>query len=622
MRLLVYSRRGFRECIRPTQRPMAVWGALFFPLLLLGSHAGAQTLTTLGSFNGSDGASPNCGLAISGNTLYGTATGGSLGVGVVFSLPVSGGAPTALVTFTGNKGGFQPEAGLTLSGGILYGTTEYGGEVPTNGGNGLGEVFSLPVSGGTQTVLATFNGSIGANPSAVLTPSGSTLYGTTSWGGPGGDGVVFSVPVTGGTPTVLAAFNGSNGELPNALTLSGSTLYGTTNAGGLGLGTVFSVPVTGGSLSVLGMFSNGNGEYPNGSLTLSGSTLYGTTDSGGGNDDGVVFSIPVSGGTPKVLASFNGNGGSFPTGSLTIVGDTLYGVAMEGGADGGGEVFSVPLSGGSPTALVTFNGTNGSGPVDMMLNGNTFYGATGGGGANGQGTVFSLTLPNLPFTSQWANPVSGNWSDSSKWSNDPPSSDGAVAVINVSTTAALTVTLDAPQTVGTLTLGSGNAGVGYTLSGSNSLTFSNSSNSAAASISVIDGTHFINAPVVLTSDLVVTSTSSTPWQLTFAAASSIMDKGNHLSLTMSASNGTLILSGSDNYAGGTFVEAGTLIVTNPSAILAGTDLTVGNASSFPNNAPAIRSSAVSPVPEPGTLALVVVGACGLLGCAWRRRKRA
>ena len=48
-----------------------------------------------------------------------------------------------------------------------------------------------------------------------------------------GGGVVFSVPLSGGSVTVLASFNGSDGNRPQAgLTLSGNTLYGTTYEGG------------------------------------------------------------------------------------------------------------------------------------------------------------------------------------------------------------------------------------------------------------------------------------------------------------------------------------------------------------------------------------------------------
>jgi autotransporter-associated beta strand protein len=193
-----------------------------------------------------------------------------------------------------------------------------------------------------------------------------------------------------------------------------------------------------------------------------------------------------------------------------------------------------------------------------------------------------------------------------------PNADGAVAVIAASTTTALTVTLDSPQSiVGMLILGSGSTTTGYTLSGS-TLTFSNTSNSTAAAISVIDGTHAINAPVILASNLVVTSTSSNPWTLSFGTASSITDNGNNLSLTMSASNGTLILSGSDDYTGGTIVTAGTLDVTNPEAIFTETSLIVGeNAQSVFTASSVFGASATSgAVPEPGMLSLLGVSALG------------
>ena len=113
--------------------------------------------------------------------------------------------------------------------------------------------------------------------------------------------------------------------------------------------------------------------------------------------------------------------------------------------------------------------------------------------------------------------------------------------------------------------------------------------------------------------------------LVFDASSTITDSGAGMSLTLNASGGTLVLSGSDSYTGGTDVMAGSLVVTNPNAISDGTSLTVGDASLF---APAIsgaaplsaylRDSTAVPVPEPGTLALVVVGAVLLLVCRGRR----
>ncbi len=139
---------------------------------------------------------------------------------------------TTLASFNGSNGEW-PKAGVTLNGKTLYGTTQEGGNLSLNGGLGDGVVFSLPLSGGSPTVLASFNGGNGQYPYGGLTLSGNTLYSTTVWGGANDDGAVFSLPLSGGSPTALASFNGSNGETPEAgLTLSGNTLFGTAPFGG------------------------------------------------------------------------------------------------------------------------------------------------------------------------------------------------------------------------------------------------------------------------------------------------------------------------------------------------------------------------------------------------------
>ena len=100
----------------------------------------AQTFTNLHSFTllnnytNSDGARPYAGLILSGNTLYGTAFyGGSSGNGTVFAVHTNGTGFTNLHSFTAfsvlsstNSDGANPEAGLILSGNTLYGTA-YGG---------------------------------------------------------------------------------------------------------------------------------------------------------------------------------------------------------------------------------------------------------------------------------------------------------------------------------------------------------------------------------------------------------------------------------------------------------------------------------------------------------------
>jgi len=321
------------------------WKAIAFGLTVAAASAPAfGQINVLASFNGGNGQNPEGNLTLSGDTLYGTTyDGGTNGYGTVFPLPISGGTPTVLASFNGTNGQNPYEGGVTLSGTTLYGTTRSGGA------NGYGEVFSLPMTGGTPTVLASFNAYNGAYPcGGVLTASGNTLYGTTangSYGYANSDGEVFSLPITGGTPTVLASFNGSNGGEPCAeLTLTGNTLYGTTYGGGAnGYGEVFSLPTIGGTPTVLASFDGSNGSGPFAGLTLSGNTLYGTTYEGGDNGDGEVFSLPTTGGTPTVLASFDGSNGKWPYADLTLSGNTLYGTTYYGGDNGVGTVFSVTV---------------------------------------------------------------------------------------------------------------------------------------------------------------------------------------------------------------------------------------------------------------------------------------
>ena len=165
---------------------------------LVSGQASAETLTTLVSFNYANGANPLGSLTLNGSTLYGmTNNGGANGYGNIFSIPVDGGIPTVLASFDGTNGRHPVHGSLTLSGSTLYGTTHQGG---AGGGlYGYGTVFSIPVDGGIPTVLVSFNDINGKSPQGSLILIGSTLYGTTAWGGAGGGlnghGTVFSLTV-------------------------------------------------------------------------------------------------------------------------------------------------------------------------------------------------------------------------------------------------------------------------------------------------------------------------------------------------------------------------------------------------------------------------------------------
>jgi len=119
-------------------------------------------------------------LATNGD-LYGTASsGGANEDGTVFNFRIADGTPTltTLHSFDGTDGA-TPVAGLVqATNGDLYGTTSSGGA------NDDGTVFKITPTG-TLTRLHSFDGTDGETPVAGLVQAtNGDLYGTTSSGGP------------------------------------------------------------------------------------------------------------------------------------------------------------------------------------------------------------------------------------------------------------------------------------------------------------------------------------------------------------------------------------------------------------------------------------------------------
>ena len=364
----------------------------------------AQTVQTLCSFNGGNGAYPYAALTLGndGNFYGTTAWGGDSGYGTVFKVTTNG-TLTTLVSFNGYTNSASPQAGLTLGhDGSFYGTTA--------GGIGkyyYGTVFKVTTNG-TLSTLHTFTGYDGGNPYASLTlGSDGNFYGTTSIGGSGGDGTVFKV-TTNGTLTTLVSFNGGNGAYPYAaLTLStDGYFYGTTWGAPSYDGSVFKM-TTNGSLTTLVFFNGTDGENPTAALSLgTDGNFYGTTESGGafegvwGEGLGTVFKVTTNG-TLTTLVSFNGGtNGAYPYAGLTLGNDgNFYGTTGESPGDSGGvgTVFKMTTN-GTLTTLVVFNSTNGAYPYAGLTLGKdgNFYGTTYMGGSSGDGTVFRLSLPPPP----------------------------------------------------------------------------------------------------------------------------------------------------------------------------------------------------------------------------------
>src|SRR5207237_123251 len=164
----------------------------------------AQTLTTLHSFNGGDGRSPEAALVQgSDGNFYGTTVlGGAHFKGTVFKIDATG-SLTTLHSFSGFPAdGAVPFAALVQgSDGNFYGTTALGGA------HFKGTVFKINATG-NLTTLHSFSGSPseGANPIAALVQgSDGNFYGTTASGGEHFQGTVFRITPAGAV-TVLHSF--------------------------------------------------------------------------------------------------------------------------------------------------------------------------------------------------------------------------------------------------------------------------------------------------------------------------------------------------------------------------------------------------------------------------------
>jgi uncharacterized repeat protein (TIGR03803 family) len=407
-----------------------------FAMAMTAAQLTAQVFTTLHSFTGgSDGAQPNAGLVLSGNTLYGAAyIGGGSGEGTVFKVNTDGTGFKVLESFNGGNNEAYPETRLLLSGNTLYGAS--GGPGTTSG-----TLFAVNTNGTGFTTLHIFTelsgpsytNSDGAWEFGTLTLSGNTLYGTANSGGSSGSGTVFAVNTNGTGFTTLYSFTAVPGSYPHntppypnsdgafpadALILSGNTLYGTANSGGSsGWGTVFALNTDGTGYTNLHNFAAGSGSYPNmtnsdgavliAGLILSGNTLYGTASAGGSGRNGTVFAVNTDGTGFAVLHSFTAGFGSYPNmtnsdgagpmqGVLVLSGNTLYGAAFYGGSSGNGTVFALNTNGTGFTTLHGFAGrTDGANPwAGLTLSGNTLYGTARAGGSSGDGTVYSLSFRN------------------------------------------------------------------------------------------------------------------------------------------------------------------------------------------------------------------------------------
>jgi uncharacterized repeat protein (TIGR03803 family) len=308
--------------------------------------------------------------------------------------------------------GSTPEAGVTVRGDYVYGTAAYGG-------GGSGAVYEIKHLG---NLVEFFGGPPGPQARAVFGPDGhlySTYMDSTT------SSSVFSMipqPTVCRTAqcqpwktSVLHLFTGypSDGAEPGYGDLiwdQQGNIYGTTTIGGSNqLGVVYELmpptpPSKTWTESIIWNFVGPDGKNPqNGVIFDNNGNLLGTAKQGGAYGFGTVFKLTRSGSTwaeANVYDFQGGNDGKYPIAGLMMDGaGDIYGATSDGGGDnvGGGTVFELIPTGSTYTfrLLYTFPGNPGQscGPwatLSMDASG-SLYGTTYCHGSASGGSVFKLS---------------------------------------------------------------------------------------------------------------------------------------------------------------------------------------------------------------------------------------
>jgi uncharacterized repeat protein (TIGR03803 family) len=270
----------------------------------------------------------------------------------------------------------------------------------------------------TFNLLATFDGSNGAQPGSLVQGLDGNLYGTTGVGGTYQWGTVFQV-TPAGSLTTLWSFckvkDCPDGQNPGGLMLGedgnfyGGTAYGGTHSGG----TIFRITTAGVRSTVYNFCAQANcsdGAISSGLVQSAAGTFFGTTLQGGNaGSDGTIFRS-AGAHTVTTLHTFcsraNCADGGYPSGLIQAANGNFYGTTSIGGSSNQYEIYGTIFRmapNGTFSTLYQFcsqaNCTDGYGPEAGLVQGSdgNFFGVTPFGGnppncyGGGCGTVFRIT---------------------------------------------------------------------------------------------------------------------------------------------------------------------------------------------------------------------------------------
>jgi uncharacterized repeat protein (TIGR03803 family) len=415
------------------------WWTIARALLLLCATSAitsqAQTFTSLYSFSGTDGSAPYTLVQGTGGDLHGTAFFGgtssacSGGCGTAFKFALSG-TLTTLFSFDGTNGN-APNGVIQATNGNFYGTALEGGANCIADG-GCGTVFKISLVGVPSTIYSfciLSNCTDGSYPGAVaFQGTDGNLYGSTEEGGAncvadGGCGTVFEITPAGKLTTLYSfctlsncadgsfpglAFQGTDGNFYGVTSYGGAS---STLCGGVGCGTVFKLTpakVLTTLYSFCAQSSCADGSSPWGLIQATDGNFYGTTFAGGTssactNGCGTFFRLTPSGTLTTLLSFCSLRGcadGALPQGILQATDGNFYGTTR--GTNRQGTLFKITRR-RVLTTLYSFCSqtgcTDGAFPnaTPVQDTNGKIYGTTLEGGASNDGTIYSLSVGLYPF---------------------------------------------------------------------------------------------------------------------------------------------------------------------------------------------------------------------------------
>jgi autotransporter-associated beta strand protein len=478
---------------------------------------GEVELNSIAGSNFTLGTYLNGGLTIIGNYTQGQALGASSGVNL-------------------NGGNISADYSGTLDDGatIRAFTVNAGGSVSATTGN------TLTIDGAIGGA-----GALGIGYGGIATEEVNPTTGTIT-GNPATPTVAGNLPGDPNTQGngVVVLSNNTN-DFTGGLNVNHGTLRidvaGNAGAGPAGTGAI----VVNNGASFIGNAGTAANPLPNAVTIATGGTLTPGDPTANGPAVGTMAfsSLTLKGSSVMNFAFGAGNSTIDLSGNLSIASGADLNAYVSGSTN--------PWTENGTWAIMDVSGTVSGLSNLSVLN-------SPGGGINyvfsDNSGVIDMTITGGSSASTWNLTTGGSWATSGNWNpTGVPNSVGSVITFGNTITGNSTVTLDGNKTVGAITF---NSPFSYTINpgSGGTLTLQNSGIETSL-ISDLQGSEFINVPLVLASN---TSLGVTNAANTVSISGAISGSG---SLAVNPSGaGTVLLTGNNSYAGPTSIGGGTLQV--------------------------------------------------------------